>query len=48
MDKSRRSVLKNLGLALAATPMVAILGLIIIITLVGALDDKITKIQLAI
>jgi len=47
MDKSRRSVLKNLGLALAATPMVAILGLIII-TLVGALDDKITKIQLAI
>jgi hypothetical protein len=41
-----RSIWANLGLALAATPMVAFAG-IIIITLIGALDDAITKIQIA-
>jgi hypothetical protein len=40
----KRSVWKNLGLALAATPITAFIGLIII-TLVGALDEVITKIQ---
>jgi len=44
MDK-KRSIWKNLGWALAATPMVSFVGLIIII-LVGALDDAITKIQM--
>jgi len=46
MDKKERNIWKNLGLALAATPIVSFIG-IIIITLVGALDDAITKIQLA-
>lgn len=41
-----RSIWAKLGLALAATPIVAFAG-IIIITLIGALDDAITKIQLA-
>jgi len=45
MDK-KRSIWENLGWALAATPMVSFVGLVII-TLVGALDDAITKIQLA-
>jgi len=40
----KRSIWRNLGLALAATPMVSFIGLIFI-TLVGALDDMITKIQ---
>lgn len=43
MDK-KRSIWKNLGWALVATPMVSLVGLIII-TLVGALDDAITRIQ---
>jgi hypothetical protein len=46
MDKKERNIWKNLGLALAATPIVSFIG-IIIITLVEALDDAITKIQLA-
>lgn len=45
MDK-KRSIWKNLGWALAATPMVSFVGLIII-TLVGALDEAITKMQTA-
>lgn len=45
MDK-KRSIWKNLGWALAATPVVSLVGLIII-TLIGAVDDAITKIQLA-
>lgn len=44
MDK-RRSIWKNLVWTLATTPMVSLVGLIII-TLVGALDDAITKIQM--
>lgn len=46
MGKKERSIWKNLGLALAATPMVSLVGLIII-TLFGALDNAITKIQSA-
>lgn len=46
MDKKERSIWKNLGLAIAATPIVSLVG-IIVITLVGAVDDAITKIQLA-
>jgi len=46
MGKKERSIYKNLGLALAATPMVSIVGLIII-TLFGALDNAITNIQSA-
>lgn len=46
MDKKERSIWKNLGLALIAIPLVSFIGLIII-TLVGALDDAITKIQSA-
>lgn len=42
----KRSILGNLGLALATTPMVAVIGLVII-TVIGALDDAITKIQSA-
>ena len=45
MDKER-SIWKNLGWALAATPIVSFVGLIIV-TFVGALDEAITKIQLA-
>jgi hypothetical protein len=45
MYKKERNIWKNLGLALAATPITCLIGLIII-TLVGALDDAITKIQL--
>ena len=45
MDK-KRSIWKNLGWALAATPIVSFVGLILI-TLIGAIDDAITKIQLA-
>lgn len=41
-----KSLGKNLGLALAVTPIIAFIGLIII-TLIGALDDAITKIQLS-
>ena len=41
-----RSIWKNLLYALAATPMVSFIGLIII-TLIGALDDAITNIQRA-
>lgn len=43
MGKKERSIWKNLGLALAATPGVLLVGLIII-TLFGALDNAITKI----
>jgi len=46
MGKKERSIYKNLGLALAATPMVSLFGLIII-TLFGALDNAITNIQSA-
>lgn len=46
MDRKERSIWKNLGWALAATPAVAFVGLIII-TLAGALDDLITKMQCA-
>lgn len=42
----KRSIWKNLGWALAASPIVSFVGLIII-TLIGALDDAITKIQMA-
>ncbi len=45
MDKKERGVWKNLGLALAATPVVSLIGLIVI-TLIGALDNLITRIQL--
>lgn len=41
----KRSIWKNLGWALAATPMVSFIVLIII-TLVGALDDAVTKAQM--
>ncbi len=44
MNKER-NIWKILGLALAATPIVSFVGLIII-TLIGALDNAITKIQL--
>lgn len=40
----QRSLLVNLGLALAATPLATFVG-ILVITLIGALDDGITKIQ---
>ena len=46
IKRERGNIWKNLGLALAATPVVSLAGLIII-TLIGALDDAITKIQLA-
>jgi len=46
IGKKERSIWKNLGLALATTPMVAIVGLVII-TLFGVLDNAITKIQSA-
>ncbi|MCJ7446398.1 MAG: hypothetical protein MUO72_01765 [Bacteroidales bacterium] len=46
INEKERNIWKNLGLALAATPVVSLAGLIII-TLIGALDDAITKIQLA-
>lgn len=46
MENKDRTIWKNLGWALAATPMVALIGLIFI-TLIGALDDAVTKIQLA-
>lgn len=42
----KRNIWANLGWALAATPMVSFIGLIII-TLIGALDNAITKIQIA-
>ena len=45
-NKKERGIWRNLGFALVATPMVAFAG-IIVITLIGALDDAITKIQLA-
>ena len=41
----QRGIWKNLALALAGTPMIAFIGLLVI-SLVGALDDAITKIQL--
>jgi hypothetical protein len=44
INLKHRNIWKNLGLALATTPIVVIVGLIVI-TLVGALDDLITKIQ---
>jgi len=40
----KRSIWRNLGLALASTPMIAVIGLILI-TLIGILDDAVTKIQ---
>jgi hypothetical protein len=43
---NRRNILKTLGLALAATPAVAFVGMILI-TLIGALDDSIMKLQRA-
>ena len=46
IGKKERSIWKNLGLALATTPMVALVGLVII-TLFGALDNAITKVQSA-
>ena len=45
LNFKQRGIWKNLGLALAVTPGVVIIGLLVI-TLVGALDDAITKIQL--
>ena len=45
MNKNR-SIWKNLGWALAATPIVSFIG-IIVITLVSVVDDAITKIHLA-
>jgi hypothetical protein len=46
MNRKEKSIWKNLLLALAATPMTAFIGLIII-TLIGAIDQAITKIQLS-
>lgn len=46
MNEKERSIWKNMLLALAATPMTALVGLIII-ALIGALDDAITIIQSA-
>lgn len=46
MNKKERNIWKNLVWALAATPIVSFVGLIII-TLVGAIDDAITKLQMA-
>lgn len=46
MNKKERNIWKNMGLALAATPMVSFAGLITI-TLIGALDAAITIIQSA-
>ena len=42
----KRSIWKNFGWALAATPIVSFVG-VIIVTLAGALDDAVTKIQSA-
>jgi hypothetical protein len=46
MVARKRSIWKTLGLALAATPVTAVVS-IVVITLVGALDETITKIQFA-
>jgi len=46
MDRKERTIWKNLGWALTATPMASVIGLIVI-TLIGALDGVITKIQCA-
>ena len=46
MNEEERSIWKNLLLALAGTPITAFIGLIII-TLIGAIDQAITKIQLS-
>jgi hypothetical protein len=46
INAKQRSIWKNLLFALVATPMTAFIGLIII-TLIGALDQAITKIQLS-
>lgn len=46
IGKKERSIWKNLGLALVYTPVVTIVGLVII-TLFGALDYAITKVQSA-
>jgi hypothetical protein len=43
-ERKDRNIWENMGLALGGTPIVTFVG-IILITLVGALDDGITKIQ---
>ena len=46
MDGKERSIWKNMLLALAATPATTFIGLIVI-TLIGAIDQAITKIQIS-
>ncbi len=46
MKEKERSIWKNLLLGLAATPMTAFIGLIVI-TLIGGIDQAITKIQIS-
>ena len=46
INAKQRSIWKNLLFALAATPVTAFIGLIII-TVIGAVDQAITKIQLS-
>lgn len=46
INAKQRSIWKNLLFALAATPITAFIGLIII-TVIGAIDHAITKIQLS-
>ena len=46
MKEKERSIWKNLLLGLVATPLTAFIGLIVI-TLIGGVDQAITKIQLS-
>ena len=46
MNEKERSIWKNLLLALAATPITTVIG-IVVITLIGGTDKVITKIQLS-
>ncbi len=46
MKEKERSIWKNLLLGLAATPLTAFIG-VIVITLIGGIDQAITKIQLS-
>lgn len=46
MENKPRNIWQNLGLALVGVPIVSLVGLVLI-TLIGALDDAITKFQLA-
>ena len=46
MDRKERSIWKNMLLALAVTPATTFIGLIAI-TLIGGIDQAITKIQIS-